>query len=146
MEPTPTARLPVLPDWGSLAQLQREVGLLLGRHGVASEVGFAIELAVEELVSNVIRHGSDGARKPRIEVSLTITSDEVTVVIEDDAPAFDPLSAPPPDFDLPIEERPIGGLGLHLVRQLSHELAYRRAGGRNVVEIRFDRAGTPDTP
>ena len=55
---------------------------------------------------------------------------------------FDPLQAPPPDLDRPAGERPIGGLGIHLVRSLTDRVEYRRLGGANLlrVERRFRRS------
>jgi len=50
---------------------------------------------------------------------------------------FDPLAQPPADVSRPIEHRPVGGLGIHLLRELSEALDYRRDGGRNVLTFRL---------
>jgi len=55
--------------------------------------------------------------------------------VEDDGKPFDPLQAPPPDLSLPLERRPIGGLGIHLIRNLMDEVSYARVGGRNVLKM-----------
>ncbi len=62
--------------------------------------------------------------------------DEITVEIEDDGRAFDPFDAPPPDLTSSIEERAIGGLGVHLVRSLTDDASYERRDGRNIVTLR----------
>jgi serine/threonine-protein kinase RsbW len=64
-------------------------------------------------------------------------------VIEDDARAFDPQTAPKPDLTLPLEQRPIGGLGLHRVRSLSSRMVDRRQKDKNILELRF-RRGAPE--
>ncbi len=56
-------------------------------------------------------------------------------MIEDDGIAFDPLIAPPPDLDSDIEDRPIGGLGVYLVKEMMDEVEYARADGRNRVTL-----------
>jgi hypothetical protein len=55
--------------------------------------------------------------------------------VEDDGRPFNPLEAPPPDLDRPIEERPVGGLGLHIVRTVMDTVAYRRQGSHNVLTV-----------
>ena len=69
-------------------------------------------------------------------MTLALEGDELTIRVEDDGRAFDPLQAPPPDLDLPLEERPVGGLGIHIVRSVMDAVEYQRRGGRNVLTMR----------
>jgi anti-sigma regulatory factor (Ser/Thr protein kinase) len=93
-----------------------------------------VHLVLDELVSNVIRHGHI-ANNGTVDVSLAVDSGTLTIDIVDDGIAFDPLACPSPNLDLPIEERPIGGLGIHIVKALSETIAYRRDGGRNHLSL-----------
>ncbi|MCE2524428.1 MAG: ATP-binding protein [Acidimicrobiia bacterium] len=93
---------------------------------------FKLHLILEELGLNAMTYG--GASSVRIVISEDV--DEVTIEISDDGGAFDPLNeAPQPDVNAALEERSIGGLGIHLVRTLTNDLSYRREGGRNHLTL-----------
>lgn len=92
-----------------------------------------INLVVEELVVNTMNHGGDVN-----EIEMTLTSDDDSVIVEiaDDGRPFDPLvDAPEPDFTSPLGDRPIGGLGVHLVRTIMDEMHYRRTQGKNHLAL-----------
>ena len=95
-----------------------------------------VNLVLDEIVANVIENAYDDAGEHEILVSLTRDGDTLTVRVEDDGRAFDPLQVAPPDLDLPIEERPVGGLGIHLVRSVMDAVDYERRDGRNVLTMR----------
>ncbi|MCJ8143595.1 ATP-binding protein [Ancylobacter sp. A5.8] len=110
-----------------------------------ARVAFNVSLAVDEFVSNAINHGYADGRRGEIAVKVAREDGRLTLVICDDGDAFDPFTAPPPDLDASIEDRRIGGLGVHLVRRFADGSAYAREGGRNVVTLHFDLQGA-DTP
>jgi anti-sigma regulatory factor (Ser/Thr protein kinase) len=95
-----------------------------------------VNLVLDEIVINIIKHGYDDDREHEIHVRLEIEAGEVTITVEDDGRPFNPLDAPAPNLDLPIEERPIGGLGIHIVRSLVDRIEYERAEGRNRLTLR----------
>ena len=96
------------------------------------------ELALEEIFMNIVMHGSQPGNASQVEVSLTLTSDAVTLTVEDDGPQFDPLSLPPPDLTVGLAERPVGGLGVFLVRQMMDAVSYQRVGTHNrLTMIRY---------
>lgn len=99
---------------------------------------FKLHLILEELGLNAMTYG--GASSVRVIISED--GDRVTIEISDDGGAFDPLNdAPEPDVDAALEERRIGGLGIHLVRTLTNDLSYRREGGRNHLTLVTRRPG-----
>jgi anti-sigma regulatory factor (Ser/Thr protein kinase) len=102
--------------------------------GLAPEVVYSLNLALDEVVTNVIRyaHEDDGREHP-IVVRLALERDVVTAEVEDDGRAFNPLEAPAPDLDGSLDERRIGGLGIFLVRSVMNSVEYRREDGRNVL-------------
>lgn len=108
----------------------------LDNHGVPPGATAQLMIAFDEIVSNVLDHGGDSG-VPAIEVALAVADGAINVEISDDGRPFDPLSAPPPNTTLPVEDRPIGGLGIHLVRELMDEVSYRREGKRN--RLRFSK-------
>ena len=139
MHPGDRIRLSVRNDLPALPLLQESVRDFLQRRAVPAEVIHRVCLAVEELLSNTIKFGYPDALPHEIAVNLALTPGEAILVIEDDARAFDPQTAPKPDLTLPVEQRPIGGLGLHLVRSLSSGMTYRRENERNILEVHFRR-------
>ncbi len=119
-----------------LAPLQRAVDAFAQDHDLGERDGRALQLVLEEIVTNLIRHGYDDDDPHEILVRLELEEDQLTIQIEDDGRSFDPKSARSPDTDAPILDRPIGGLGLHLVRSLVDELDHRRRAGRNILTPR----------
>lgn len=103
---------------------------------ISSAVEFHVNLALDEIISNVIRYGWKDSGEHQFTLCLSLLNDEVTVEIEDDATPFNPLEVPVPDFYQPLDERPVGGLGIHLVRQVMDGLEYRRLDGRNLLVMK----------
>lgn len=93
------------------------------------------ELVAEELLTNVVRHGSAGHHPRSIEIAVTVRPDAVDLVVTDDGVAFDPAKAPAFDAEAPIEARSAGGMGIHLVRSVARSLRHAHRDGRNVVEV-----------
>lgn len=88
-------------------------------------------LAVDEAATNVIIHGYHRRGGP-IEVEVAREEAMFVVYLRDLAPVFDPTRVPPPDLSIPLFDRPPGGLGIHLMRQIMDELIHRpRPGGGN---------------
>ena len=94
-----------------------------------------LELALEEIFLNIVMHGSEPGVTPRVEVSLNLGADAVTMTVEDDGPQFDPLSLPPPDVTATLADRKVGGLGVFLVRNVMDTVTYARTAGRNQLRI-----------
>ncbi|ABN58390.1 MULTISPECIES: ATP-binding protein [Methanoculleus] len=106
--------------------------------GCGDELVFAIQLAVDEACSNIILYGY-GGEPGSISIACTADEDAVHVTITDDGVAFDPLTAPPPPLDVPVEERPIGGLGVHFIRTVTDSVTYAREGEKNILSMEKKR-------
>ncbi len=94
------------------------------------------ELALEAHLTNLINYGFEDAQVHQIFIRLEMVNGGFQVEVEDDGKAFNPLEFPAPDLTLPLSERPVGGLGIHLIRSFMDELNYRREGGRNLFQMR----------
>ena len=103
------------------------------RHGIGRDDALRLALIVEELFANTVAHGYRKEGDAPIVVALSAEGGAVTVVYEDAAPRFDPSAQPPADINAPVESRPIGGLGIHLVRQIARSIRYTREDGHNRV-------------
>lgn len=98
--------------------------------------------AVDEAATNAVIHGYRGA-PGWLEIAVSVADDELTVTLEDGAPAFDPTSRPEPDLSIPPLARRPGGMGVHLIRASTDRFAWRpRPGGGNILTmVRSLRAG-----
>ena len=106
------------------------------QNGVPSTVIFNFNLAVDELLTNIINYGyDDDAADHQIRMHVLIENDVMSIEIVDDARAFNPLTAAEPDVGAPMHERPIGGLGVHLVRTMMDDVTYAYRDSCNVLKI-----------
>ena len=103
--------------------------------GLAEDDVMAVNLVLDELVANIIENGYDDTAEHQIHVTLGLEGRELTILVEDDGRPFDPTAAPPPDLDLPLEDRPVGGLGIHIVRTVMDSVQYERRGDRNMLTM-----------
>jgi sigma-B regulation protein RsbU (phosphoserine phosphatase) len=123
-------------ELSELDRLHRTLTEFGGQHGLPDNVLHDLKLALEEIVTNIISYGYTDSQQHEIRVRLGIEAGEMRVDIEDDGQPFNPLEAPEVDTTKPLEERAIGGLGVHLVRKLTDGLEYRRHEGRNLLVMR----------
>jgi anti-sigma regulatory factor (Ser/Thr protein kinase) len=125
-------------DEGIKAVLEALEGLWADQ-GVSRAVTWPVAVSLDEVLANVVRHGLAGrGESARVEVALTLEPGDpprCEVAVEDDGPEFNPLAAPPPDLEKGIDERPIGGLGIELVKRLMDEVHYERKDGRNRLRL-----------
>lgn len=103
----------------------------------------AAEVVLDEMLSNIIRYGGVGPSLGPIILELDKEGDSLVIRISDCGVPFNPFDRPPPDLDLPLEEREPGGLGIHLVRNFMDECGYEYSDNRNIVTMR--RTLTPPT-
>ena len=98
-----------------------------------------IRLVLDEIVANIVAHGyEDAGDTDHHDIHIRLELDDrdlLTIRVTDDARAYDPRLAPAPRFDLPIEERRKGGLGVHIVKTIMDTIDYRRVDGHNVLTL-----------
>src|SRR5262245_14131999 len=118
-----------------LERVSEFIGEFAARHRLPEKAVFEIVLAVDEVLTNVISYAYDDDREHEVAVHLSMTADAVRVEVEDDGRPFDPLTVVGPELDQPLAHRPVGQLGLHLVRSVTDRLEYRREHGKNVLTL-----------
>ena len=118
---------------GRLASLLEGFG---EANGLSPKLIFDLSLSFDELLTNIISYGYDDDAAHEIAVSVTLADDLLTATLEDEAKPFDPLTASQPDLGAPLERRPVGGLGIHIVKTLMDDVAYERRDGRNRLVMR----------
>jgi len=128
-------RLTLASDLAEIARLAAAVEAFADDRALPPEAASALSIALDEIVANVIRHGYGDGRDGPIHVEVRIDGSRVIAVVEDRAPRFDPFALPPPDTHAPLEDRAIGGLGIHLVRTLMDEAVYDGTPAGNRVTL-----------
>jgi len=131
-------RIRLNADVAELERLSAWLDDYCERHQIPDEPHYHLNVAVEELVLNAIKHGHCLPANCAIEVGLRLSGQALNVTITDTGIPFNPLDAPPPDLTSNLADRPIGGLGIHLVRSLMNSVEYVREGGENRVHLRKD--------
>ena len=132
-------------DLGELERLGAVIREFGKRHALLPDAIFDLHLALDEIVTNAVSYGHDDGREHEIVLRLTMLPAahprRIEVQVEDDGRPFNPLQAAKPDVSQSVEERPIGGLGIYLVRRVMDDLEYRRRRGKNVLVMRKTVAG-----
>jgi serine/threonine-protein kinase RsbW len=105
---------------------------------IPMNITLSLNLVLEELVSNTIFYGYDDTDEHKINIRLSYLNEIVNIRIEDDGREFNPLLFTETDIDLPIEDRKIGGLGIHFVRKIMDEIAYERLDNKNILLMSKD--------
>jgi anti-sigma regulatory factor (Ser/Thr protein kinase) len=122
-----------LADIGVAAE---RIDAFAAEHQLSAAVCHDVQLAVEEILTNVIKHGYRGEAGHAIGLEVAVRQGEVVIWVEDAAPAFNPLQAAAPNLNLPLAQKQPGGLGIHLVRKVMDSLDYERAGGKNRLTLK----------
>lgn len=130
------ARVKVRNDIAELARLSGFVAEVCARGSVPPDAAADCELALEEIFANVVRYGYPQGGEHEIDVSVGVDGGVVTLAVEDDGVAFNPVDTPLVNLDLPLEQRGVGGLGIHMVKGIMDELEYERIGNRNRMVMR----------
>ena len=123
-------------DEAAIDLLMTRLAEFARRAGVPMAVQLELRLVLDELLSNLHKYGRRDGRGPAVEVEARVEAGALALTIGDDGPPFDPLAAPQPRLDAALAQREIGGLGLHLVRQIMHQARYERDAGWNRLRLR----------
>ena len=119
-----------------LTRLEAFAEVFARDRGLADEERARLLVILEELFTNVVAHGYEGeSEADSVAVALDWWRGRLTINFIDDGPPFDPLAYSAPDLDAPAEQRPIGGLGIAIVRALVDRARYCRQGHRNHLHL-----------
>ncbi len=108
---------------------------LAPRLGIGQATLMNLKLALEEAVVNIISYAYPDAKNQEIRIQVECADNMLKVVLTDGGIPFNPLEISDPDLTLPVEERPIGGLGIYLVKKLMKEVVYRRTDNKNILTM-----------
>ena len=118
-----------------LSQMVEEFG---DANNVPEPKIYMINLALDELITNSVSYGFGGVNNPKIWITLRVSATKLVLEMEDNGAKFDPTQDTNPDVSSPVEDRSIGGLGLHLVKSFADRVNYRFANGKNRLIMEHD--------
>lgn len=121
-----------------IPRVARMVESLGTGHDLSPDVIYDLQLALEEILTNVMTHGSTGDRAPHMSIHLTVAHGIVTAEILDDGEPFNPLDTPRPDLGAGLRDRSVGGVGILFVRELMDEVEYARVENWNRLVLKRD--------
>jgi len=121
---------------GELARMTAETAQFCRQHGLAEDVEFDLNLVLEELFVNSLQHGGCQGLDSVVEVRFSLLPDGVRLEYADRGTPFDPTQAPAAAVASPLSEQPVGGLGIHLIRQIMRDIEYHRLDGWNRLRMR----------
>ena len=120
-------------DIAELARLSQFVEAFCVRAALGDEIHYHLDVVLEELIINTVKHGKCDPLPGAIHLTLEREGDRLQISYSDNGLPFDPLHIPPPNLNQDLMQRPIGGLGIHLVRCLMPDIRYERRNGRNYL-------------
>ena len=128
----PSRRLIMKNEMSEVGRLRTFFFSVCREHGIDDETAKILNLALEEWVANVINYAYPKGMRGHVEVTADVTDDVLTLVIKDHGAVFDPTQHAEVDIDADLDERAIGGLGIHLIRTIMDTVDYERtADGYN---------------
>lgn len=131
----PSSRIQIEADVKNLVKIRSFVQQSVSELGVIQEEIDDVILAVDEAATNIILHGYK-EEPGMLEIEVSRESDTLVLHLLDQAPSYNPTQVPPPDLTLPLEKRPLGNLGVHLIRNLVDKMIYKTPpGGGNQLTL-----------
>lgn len=124
-------------DIFELGKINHELEKLAENWSLSTKDVFEINLALEELITNIIFYAYTDELEHRILLNFVKSGNKLTITLIDNGKAFDPIEAEVPvDINKPLEERKIGGLGIHLVKKLMDDVSYCRKDNKNILTLK----------
>jgi anti-sigma regulatory factor (Ser/Thr protein kinase) len=120
-------------DFSEIEALAQAVNDFIKKLQLPVKIGNSIDLALDEILNNIILYGYEDKNQHFIDILISLEDDYIVLEIRDDGREFNPLDIPEPDTESGMDERPIGGLGLHLIRNMMDEIQYTYENKKNCL-------------
>jgi anti-sigma regulatory factor (Ser/Thr protein kinase) len=117
------------------ARVKQHFDTFAEHYNIPKQVRLKMHVVFDELLTNIISYAYPDGKEHDIGIKVELSADRLKVSMVDDGIPFNPLGVETPDTDLPLEEREIGGLGIHLVRRMMDKVSYRRRIDKNVITV-----------
>ncbi len=131
----PEAMVRIENDLSEIAKVDEKLDDFAEQFGVPPAIAATFHIIFDDLLNNVISYGFNDEQRHFIDIRLELTANNLTVSIADDGVPFNPLAESAPDTTLSIEDRQIGGLGIHIVVNMVDDISYQRTADKNVLTL-----------
>ncbi len=122
-------------DLSEIAKVDEKLDEFAEQFGVPPAIAATFHIIFDDLLNNVISYGFNDEQRHFIDISMELTANSLIVSITDDGVPFNPLAETAPDTTLSIEDRQIGGLGIHIVVNMVDDISYQRTADKNVLTL-----------
>ena len=143
MTAIPTLAIELGTDTAQLSGVFEQLESFAASNAWPEGIAMQVQLILEEVLINSMTHGLGGRADGRVTLSIRQESALIDIEVTDNGIPFDPLDHPEPDLDASIEDRRIGGLGIHFMRTIMDEVGYQRDGDLNRLRMRKRLAAGP---
>jgi anti-sigma regulatory factor (Ser/Thr protein kinase) len=116
-----------------IARVQNQLEQFAAAHHFPDRKLHEAQLALEEHLTNIFHYAYDDDGEHRIFIGVRLTAADLCIQVQDDGRPFNPLTHPAPDLSVPLAQRPVGGLGIHMIRKSLDGTEYRRENGKNIL-------------
>jgi len=116
------------------------------QHEIGGRLRYHLLVSIEEILTNIIKYGFDEQGVHPIHITFRLVLENVEMEFEDRGREFNPLEVEEPNLETAIEDRQLGGLGIHLVKKMVDVAQYRREGDRNILLLRKSKTSPAPTP
>lgn len=134
-DPENTMSLALAPQPGEIARVTGAVEVFGEKLRFPAAALYQVTLVLDELITNILSYGLEAGESRPIIVELSYADERLTIVVSDPGRPFDPRNVPPPDLETSLEDRKVGGLGVHFARTMMDSFDYHYADGRNHVTL-----------
>ena len=122
----------------ALKNFTESFSAFLSRENMPNTLRQKIELITEEILTNIVTHGYPIPQSDKIEFELNILPGKIKLSFKDLGVPFDPCKHPLPQLNIPLEERPIGGMGIHMVKTIASQISHEHTNNSNTLRIEIE--------
>ena len=122
-------------DLAEIPKVDEKLDEFAEQFGIPPAIAATFHIIFDDLLNNVISYGFNDGQRHFIDISLELTANSLIVSIVDDGVPFNPLTETAPDTKLSIEDRQVGGMGIHLVINMVDDISYQRTADKNVLTL-----------
>jgi anti-sigma regulatory factor (Ser/Thr protein kinase) len=128
-------KITILNKLSEIQKIEAFFDEFVSEKDISIQIKFKIDMILDEILTNIISYGYDDDKEHIITICVSLDEEDMKIVITDDGLPFNPLLRPPPDLNIPLEERPVGGLGIYLVKSYVSSIDYTRSDEHNILSI-----------
>jgi anti-sigma regulatory factor (Ser/Thr protein kinase) len=118
-----------------ISNVSKEFNAFGSQYAIPKNIKNSVDLALDELLNNIISYGYDDQNEHEISIQISFSEKCIIIEIEDDGRNFNPLEVPEVDTRSSLKDRPVGGLGIHMIRNFMDNIEHRYDGTKNYIKM-----------